>query len=74
MEVNKINNLLELFYKQYKKQNKKDIFLQSLKEPKKNYSWEDVYKNIIKLSEEISKKYSLDLAYYIEKQKVLKDY
>ena len=55
MEVNKINNLLELFYKQYKKQNKKDIFLQSLKEPKKNYSWEDVYKNIIKLSEEISK-------------------
>jgi len=55
MEVNKINNLLELFYKQYEKQNKKDIFLQSLKESKRKYSWEDVYKNIIKLSEEISK-------------------
>ena len=55
MEINKINNLLELFYKQYQKQNKDDIFLQSLKEPRKKYSWDDVYKNIIKLSEEISK-------------------
>ena len=55
MEINKINNLLELFYKQYEKQNKKDIFLQSLKESKEKYSWEEVYKNIIKLSEEISK-------------------
>ena len=55
MEVKKINNLLELFYKQYEKQNKKDIFLQSLKESKEKYSWEEVYKNIIKLSEEISK-------------------
>jgi long-chain acyl-CoA synthetase len=55
MQINKINNLLELFYKQYQKQNKKSIFLQSLKEPQKNYSWEDVYLNINKLSEEISK-------------------
>jgi len=55
MKLDKINNLIELFYQQYKKQNKKDIFLQSLKEPKKNYSWEDVYVNIIKLSKEISK-------------------
>jgi long-chain acyl-CoA synthetase len=55
MEINKINNLLELFYKQYQKQNKENIFLQSLKEPKKNYSWEDVYLNINKLSDEISK-------------------
>ncbi|MDB4157735.1 AMP-binding protein, partial [Candidatus Pelagibacter sp.] len=55
METNKINNLLELFYKQYQKQNKESIFLQSLKDPKKKYSWEDVYLNINKLSEEISK-------------------
>ena len=55
MQINKINNLLELFYKQYKKQNKESVFLQSLKEPKKKYSWEDVYLNINKLSEEISK-------------------
>ena len=55
MKIDKINNLLELFYKQYEKQNKEDIFLQSLKEPTKNYSWEEVYQNIIKLSEEITK-------------------
>ena len=55
MQIDKINNLLELFYKQYQKQNKESIFLQSLKEPKKKYSWEDVYLNINKLSEEISK-------------------
>ena len=35
MQINKINNLLELFYKQYQRQNKESIFLQSLKEPKK---------------------------------------
>jgi len=55
MEINKINNLLELFYYQYQKQNKDDIFLVSLKEPKQKYSWEDVYLNIIKLSKEILK-------------------
>jgi len=59
MKIDKINNLPELFYQQYKKQNEKSIFLQSLKEPKKKYSWQDVYIKIIKLSEEISK--------YIEK-------
>ncbi len=55
MQIDKINNLLELFYKQYQKQNKDSIFLQSLKESKKKYSWKDVYLNINKLSEEMSK-------------------
>ena len=55
MQIDKINNLLELFYQQYEKQDKENIFLQSLKNPSKKYSWEDVYVNIIKLSEEISK-------------------
>ena len=55
MQIDKINNLLELFYQQYERQNKDNIFLQSLKEPQKKYSWEDVYVNIIKLSEEISR-------------------
>ncbi len=55
MKINEINNLLELFYYQYQKQSKKNIFLESLKEPKKKYSWEDVYSNVIKLSKEISK-------------------
>ena len=55
MRIDKINNLLELFHQQYEKQNKDNIFLESLKEPQKRYSWEDVFVNIIKLSEEISK-------------------
>ncbi|MDA9025097.1 long-chain fatty acid--CoA ligase [Candidatus Pelagibacter sp.] len=55
MEINKVNNLLELFYNQYLKQDKSSLFLQSLKEVEKKYSWEDVYLNVIKLSEEISK-------------------
>ena len=33
MKINKINNLLELFYEQYKKQDKDSIFLEFLKEP-----------------------------------------
>ncbi|MDA9200527.1 AMP-binding protein [Candidatus Pelagibacter ubique] len=55
MEINTINNLLELFYKQYLTQDKTSVFLQSLKEVEKKYSWEDVYSNVIKLSEEISR-------------------
>jgi long-chain acyl-CoA synthetase len=55
MQINKINNLLELFYEQYQIQNKESIFLKSLNGFKKEYSWEDVYLNINKLSEEISK-------------------
>jgi len=55
MKTDKINNLLELFYNQYQKQNQENIFLQSLKESSKKYSWEEVYLNINKLSEEISR-------------------
>ena len=55
MKTNKINNLLELFYQQYKKQNKHNIFLEFLKKPGQKYSWEDTYLNINRLSKEISK-------------------
>ncbi|MDA9606851.1 long-chain fatty acid--CoA ligase [Candidatus Pelagibacter sp.] len=55
MEINKVNNLLELFYNQYQTQDKTSVFLQSLKEVENKYSWQDVYSNVIKLSEEISK-------------------
>ena len=54
MKLDKINNLLELFYQQYEKQNKKGVFLHSLRQPQKKYSWDAVYKNIINLSKEIS--------------------
>ena len=55
MEINKINNLVELFFLQYKKQNKDNLFLNSLKDPNKKYSWKNTYINIINLSKEISK-------------------
>ena len=55
MQINKIKNLLELFFDQYQKQDKENIFLQTLKNPQEKYSWEEVYLNINKLSEEISK-------------------
>ena len=55
MKIDKINNLLELFYQKYEKQNKENVFLQTLKDIEKKYSWRDVYENIMKLSEEISK-------------------
>jgi len=55
MKIKNVNNLLELFYYQYEKQNKKDIFLQSLKNPDDKYSWEDTYLNVLRLSKKISK-------------------
>ena len=52
--MDKLNNLLELFYQKYQEQDKENIFLELVKN-KKIYTWEDVYTNINKLSEEISK-------------------
>ena len=55
MELNNLNNLTELFLFQYENQkDKKRILLTSLKEPRVNYSWEETYKCIYKLSNELS--------------------
>ena len=51
--INKLNNLLELFYQSYQEQDKKNIFLQSLNEDNKKYSWEDLY---IKINKPASKR------------------
>ena len=55
MKISKINNLLELFFLQYKKQNKNKIFLNSLRDDQNKYTWEKTYTNIVKLSKEIKK-------------------
>ena len=56
MELNKINSLTELFFYQYEKQNNKDkILLSTLKEPKKNYSWQKTFETINNLTEELKK-------------------
>ncbi len=56
MILNNLNNLLELFFIQFKtEKDKKKILLSSLKEPRTDYSWEKTFNSIIKLSEEIKK-------------------
>ena len=55
MNINKINNLIELFYLQYKQQNKNENFLNSIKDSQNKYSWEETYISVIKLSTEIKK-------------------
>ena len=56
LEISKINNLVELFFNQYKNQSDKNkILLSSLKEPKKDYSWQETFNSINKLSEELKK-------------------
>ena len=55
MDLAKIDNLLNVFFEQYKKQNSKEIFLNWLKFPEKNYSWEETKISIIKLARELKK-------------------
>ena len=55
MDFKNYNNLIELFFEQYTIQQKDKIFLSSLKDPKKNFTWENVKTAISKVSSEIRK-------------------
>ncbi len=55
MKLNNYNNLLELFFDQYKKQDKNNIFLINLGNPKHKLSWEKTYLLVNHLSNQISK-------------------
>ena len=56
IDLKNLNNLLELFYFQYKNQaNKNEILLTSLKNPKIEYSWHETFELINKFSNEIKK-------------------
>ena len=56
MNLDKLNNLIELFFYQVDKQNKKDIFLEWLNPSnKKEYTWEETKNNVFKLSKIIKK-------------------
>ena len=55
MNLKKFNNLLELFFNQYKSQNENNIFLSSLKNPIIEFSWKDTKTSIINLSIEFKK-------------------
>ena len=54
MDLDNLNSLIELFFYQADKQNKKSIFLQWLNpNNQKTYTWEETQKNILKLSKTI---------------------
>ena len=54
INLNKVNNLLELFIRQYERQkSKKNIFLTSLSSQKKNFSWQNVYDAVAIISTQI---------------------
>ena len=55
MDFKKYNNLVDLFFEQYEKQSKDKIFLSSLNEPKKIFSWNNVKLIIEQFASEISK-------------------
>ena len=56
MELNKFNNLLELFDFQFNQQDSKNIFLRSLKNKENSFSWQYTFECIQKLSDELSGK------------------
>ena len=55
MKLNSYNNLLELFFDQYKIQDKNKIFLTNLGNPQYKLSWEKTYLLVKHLSNQISK-------------------
>ncbi len=55
MSTQNINNLVELFFINYKKQKKNNILLTSLKDTSNCFSWEKTFHSIKKLSSEIKK-------------------
>ena len=55
MELNKYNNLLELFNFQFNQQDSKNIFLKSLKNPDNIFTWQKTFDCIQKLSDELEK-------------------
>ena len=60
INLNKINNLIELFIKQYENQeNKNTILLSSLAQPVQNYSWQTTAESVYKLSNDLKKYVSI---------------
>ena len=57
MNLKNINNLVQLFFEKYKQlKNKNTLFLSSLKEPKKTYTWEQTFNFINIVSQELKKR------------------
>ena len=54
MELNKYNNLLELFNFQFNRQDSKNILLRSLKNVKNSFTWQQTFDCVQKLSDELN--------------------
>ena len=50
MNFKKYNNLIDLFFEQCEKQPSDKIFLTSLKDPNKNFSWREVKLKVLNLA------------------------
>ena len=55
MDFKKYNNLVELFFEKCENQNQDKIFLSSLKDNNKNFTWNEVKRTVLQLANEISK-------------------
>ena len=53
MEINKLNSLVELYFKKCNEVDKKKLFLKWLKQGEPNYNWGDIKERIFKLSSRI---------------------
>ncbi len=53
MEINKLNSLVELYFKKFKEVNSNKLFLKWLKPGKLDYNWKDITERIFKLTHEI---------------------
>ena len=53
MNIKNLNNLLELFYNQFKNKKPDEIFLQSLNNLTLKFTWQETYLNILKLADEL---------------------
>ena len=65
MDFKRYNNLIDLFFEQAEKQPKDKIFLSSLKDSKKNLTWNDVKSTVLQLANEISKIIQLNCLVYL---------
>ncbi len=55
MNTEKVNNLVELFFENYQKQNKNNKLLISLKDQNNQFTWKETFNSIRKVSSEIKK-------------------
>ena len=55
MNTEKVNNLVELFFENYQKQNKNNKLLISLKDQNNQFTWKETFHSIKKVSSEIKK-------------------